>query len=333
VVASVCPHSATDIVEVENLCERSFHPGRSAQIKHSALDTWYDMIAVIRNYVNLAKPHVTMLLLAVTVTTMIVAAHGWPSLGLMVTTLMGGALAAASANAINCYIDRDIDSIMGRTRHRPVPAGRVPPQHALWFGVGAALLSFTVFSFFVNPLSAVLALGGILFYVVVYTLWLKRTTPQNIVIGGAAGGVPVLVGWAAVTNTVGLPALVLFAIIFFWTPAHFWALALLIRKDYERARVPMLPVVAGDVATYHRILLYTVLTLASTILLFAIHALGYLYLAVALVLGALFLHLVLQLFRSGGTPTASRWAHRLFWYSNSYLALLFVAMALDRIIF
>ncbi len=284
-------------------------------------------------YVNLAKPHVTMLLLAVTVTTMIMAQKGWPSLGLVVATLVGGALAAASANAINCYVDRDIDGIMGRTQRRAVPSGRVNPVHALWFGVAAAVLSMVTFLLFVNPLAGLLALSGILFYVFIYTLWLKRSTPQNIVIGGAAGSVPVLVGWAAVTHTIALPAIILFAIIFFWTPPHFWALSLLIKKDYERANIPMLPIVKGDAETQRQILIYTLVLIPITSLLFFDRTLNAFYLVAALALGAPLIYLALRLIRSTpSTPHAAHWANRLFWYSNSYLALLFAAMAVDSIV-
>ncbi len=287
----------------------------------------------VRAYVNLAKPHVTMLLLAITVTTMIVARQGVPSLGLILATLVGGALAAASANAINCYVDRDIDGVMGRTRRRAVPTGRIEPVRALIFGALAAVGSMLVFLAFVNLLSGLLALSGILFYVLVYTLWLKRSTPQNIVIGGAAGGVPVLVGWAAVSHTVTWPAVILFLIIFLWTPPHFWALSLLIKRDYERAGVPMLPIVKGDAEAHRQILLYTFALVMVTLLLVQLKALGFVYLVAALALGAPLIYLSLRLFWSTVASTdAARWANRLFWYSNSYLALLFAAMAVDRLI-
>src|SRR5581483_6341326 len=174
----------------------------------------------------------------------------------------------ASANSINCYVDRDIDGLMGRTMRRAVPSGRVEPLQALWFGLACGCGSMAIFLVFVNPLSALLALSGIVFYVLVYTMWLKRSTPQNIVVGGAAGGVPALVGWAAVTNTVAWPAVVLFAVIFFWTPPHFWALSLLIKKDYERANIPMLPVVRGEAETHRQIFWYTLVLIAVTLVLF-----------------------------------------------------------------
>ena len=283
---------------------------------------------VVKAYVNLMKPHVTTLLLAITALTMVIAARGMPSPPLLLATLLGGLMAAGSANAINSYLDRDIDQLMGRTMRRPVPSGRVSAHHALVFGLGLAVASFAEMALFVNLLAATLALIGILFYVFVYTRMLKRTTPHNIVIGGAAGGVPALVGWAAVTHSVGLVALLLFAIIFYWTPPHFWALALLIKPDYERARIPMLPVVVGDVETSRQIFLYTWLLLGVTLLLFASGSMGYLYLVTALSLGAVMLYLAFRLLRGD----SKRWAHRLFWFSNSYLALLFAMMALDRVI-
>lgn len=279
-------------------------------------------------YSNLMKPHVTTLLLAITALTMVMAAQGMPSPWLMAATLLGGLLAAGSANAINCYIDRDIDSVMGRTRRRSVPAGRISPRHALIFGIVLAIASFTEMMLFVNLLAAALAFGGILFYVFVYTGWLKRTTPQNIVIGGAAGGVPALVGWAAVTHSLSLSAFLLFAIIFYWTPPHFWALALLIKRDYERAHIPMLPVVAGEHETRKQIFLYSWLLLAVSLLLFASGTMGVLYLVSAIVLGSIMLYLAYRLLRGG----SMHWANRIFWYSNSYLALLFAVMALDRVL-
>ncbi len=209
----------------------------------------------IANYVDLMKPHVTVLLLGVTVASMAIAVQGLPPLALVIPTLLGGAMAAGSANCINCYIDRDIDQIMGRTQRRSLPSGRVEPRQALIFGIILGVASFIVLFAFVNLLSAVLAFSAILFYVFVYTLGLKRTSTQNIVIGGAAGAVPVLVGWAAITNSLSLPPIMFFAIIFFWTPPHFWALSLLIQKDYEKAGIPMLPVVKGEAETRRQILL------------------------------------------------------------------------------
>src|SRR6266571_3938523 len=256
----------------------------------------------IANYVDLMKPHVTVLLL--------------------------GAMAAGSANCINCYIDRDIDQVMGRTQRRSLPSGRVEPRQALVFGIFLGVGAFIILTAFVNLLSAVLACSGILFYVFVYTMWLKRSTVQNIVIGGAAGAVPVLVGWAAITNNLSLPAIWLFAIIFFWTPPHFWALSLLIQKDYEKAGIPMLPVVKGEAETRRQILLYSLLLLAITLVLFAMGIMGYFYLAGALILGGGLVYLAIRLWRD----QSKKWARTLFWYSNMYLAAIFAIMVLDRVI-
>jgi protoheme IX farnesyltransferase len=282
----------------------------------------------IANYVDLMKPHVTVLLLGVTVAAMAIANQGLPPLVLVIPTLLGGAMAAGSANCINCYIDRDIDQIMGRTQRRSLPAGRVEPRHALIFGIILGVSAFVVLTIFVNLLSAVLACSAILFYVFVYTLGLKRTSTQNIVIGGAAGAVPVLVGWAAVTNNLSLPAIWLFAIIFYWTPPHFWALSLLIQKDYEKARIPMLPVVMGEAETRRQILLYSLLLLAVTLVLFAMGAMGYFYLAGAVILGGGLVYLAIRLWRD----QSKKWARTLFWYSNMYLAAIFAIMVLDRVI-
>ena len=282
----------------------------------------------ISNYVDLMKPHVTVLLLGTTAAAMAIAERGLPPVGLLLATLLGGAMAAGSANCINCYIDRDIDQIMGRTQRRSLPAGKVQPQQALTFGIVLAIGAFVILSLFVNLLSAALACSAIVFYVFVYTLGLKRTSAQNIVIGGAAGAVPVLVGWAAVTNTVTLPAVWLFAIIFYWTPPHFWALSLLIQKDYEKARVPMLPVVMGENETRKQIFLYSLMLLAVTLVLFAMRAMGYIYLVAAVVLGGILLYMAIRLLRD---KTKSR-AKTLFWYSNCYLAMIFAAMVIDRVI-
>jgi protoheme IX farnesyltransferase len=282
----------------------------------------------INAYVNLLKPHVTVMLLGVTLAAMEIAQRGLPPVGLILATLFGGACAAGSANAINCYLDRDIDQLMSRTSRRSLPAGRVPPNHALIFGCILAIISFATLTLFANLLSALLALSGILFYVFVYTLWLKRTSTQNIVIGGAAGAVPPLVGWAAVTHSVGLPAIWLFVIIFLWTPPHFWALALLIKNDYARACIPMLPVVVGEKETKRQILIYSLVLLASTLILFATQTLGILYLVSALALGGGFVYLAVRTFRD----ETKRWARTLFWYSNCYLALLFALMVVDRVI-
>lgn len=282
----------------------------------------------INSYVDLMKPHVTVLLLGVTVAAMAIAQQGLPSLGLVFWTLLGGALAAGSANCINCYIDRDIDQIMGRTQRRSLPAGRVEPRQALVFGILLAIVSFALLTIFVNLLSALLAFSAILFYVFIYTLWLKRSTVQNIVIGGAAGAVPVLVGWAAITNSVSWTAVWLFAIIFMWTPPHFWALSLLIQKDYEKAGVPMMPVVKGEAETRKQILLYSLSLVAIAIILFATGAMGYLFLVGGVLLSGWLVYLAVRLWHS----QEKKWARTLFWYSNMYLAAIFALMVLDRVL-
>ena len=284
--------------------------------------------ATLSAYISLMKPHVTVLLLGTTLAAMSVAAHGAPPLGVMLATLLGGAMAAGSANAINCWWDRDIDQLMSRTRSRPLPAGRVADTNALIFGLALGLGSTLVFLRFVNALSALLAVAAILFYVCIYTMWLKRTTPQNIVIGGAAGAVPVLIGWSAVTDTVAWPAVVMFLIIFLWTPPHFWALSLVLKKDYERAHVPMLPVVRGEAETYRQILLYSVVLLVASTALFFLHAMGDLYLVTAVALGVGLVVLAIRLARSRTLADA----RTLFWCSNYYLALIFAMMVIDRIL-
>jgi protoheme IX farnesyltransferase len=241
-------------------------------------------------------------------------------------TLLGGALASGGAGAINHYLDRDIDPLMGRTALRPIPAGTMPPQRALIFGIVLGILSFVLFVVFVNLFAAVLAMVGLLGYVFVYTLWLKRSTPSNIVIGGAAGGIPPLVGWAAVDGELKLTALYLFAIIFFWTPPHFWALSLLIADDYARTGVPMLPVVRGAQTTRRQILLYSAVMVAVTVGPVVTGLFGAFYLVCALALGAGFIALAVSLARHPSRPAA----RRLYLSSLAYLALLFVAMAVDR---
>jgi protoheme IX farnesyltransferase len=282
----------------------------------------------IANYVDLIKPHVTVLLLGITVATMAIARKGLPDLGLVVATLLGGAMAAGSANCLNCYLDRDIDQIMGRTQRRSLPSGKVQPSHALIFGIILGIVSFLVLIAFVNLLSAVLAFSAILFYIFVYTLGLKRTTAQNIVIGGAAGAMPVLVGWAAITNTISLPAIWLFAIIFYWTPPHFWALSLLIQKDYEKACVPMLPVLMGEGEARRQIFLYSLLLVAVTLILFAMRVMGYFYLVFALILGGILIYMSFRLMRD----KTKHWARTIFWYSNCYLAAIFAVMVIDRVL-
>jgi protoheme IX farnesyltransferase len=282
-------------------------------------------LAAWRDYATLTKPRIMSLLLVTGFCGM--AAAGLPSAWVSAAAMLGLALACGGASALNHYMDRDIDKLMGkRTAARPVASGRVAPAHALEFGVALSAMSFVLLASAVNVLTALLALVGNLFYVLVYTGFLKRSTPQNIVIGGAAGAVPPLVGWAAATGSLGLPALALFGIVFLWTPPHFWALALLIKRDYEAAKVPMLPVVRGDRETTRQILLYTVVMIAFTVA--AGVWLGWLYAASAVVLGAVFLWLAWQLRRE----TTPRRAAVLFHYSLAYLALLFVAAALDPVL-
>jgi len=283
----------------------------------------------IRAYIALTKPRIIELLLVTTVPTMVLAQRGIPSIWLIAAVMIGGVLSAGGANAINMYIDRDIDDVMRRTRNRPLPRHSVTPRRALLFGIGLSLLSFAWLVGTVNLLSALLAASAIAFYVFVYTLWLKRTTPQNIVIGGAAGSVPVLVAWASVTGTVGVPALVLFAIVFYWTPPHFWALALRYQGDYAAAKVPMMPVVRGEAETARQILIYSLILVAVSLLLFPAGGMGLIYLVAAAVLGAAFVWYAIGVMREG---TAGRAAIRLFRYSIGYLTLLFAAVAVDSLL-
>jgi protoheme IX farnesyltransferase len=282
-----------------------------------------------RDYVTLTKPRIMSLLLVTGFCGMIAGARGWPGTGTAVAATVGLALACGGASALNHVLDRDIDPLMGeRTRRRPVASGRVAPSRALEFGLALSALSFVLLASVVNVLTAVLALVGNLFYVLVYTRWLKRSTPQNIVIGGAAGAVPPLVGWSAATGNVTVAALLLFVIVFVWTPPHFWALALLIKDNYKAAGVPMLPVVRGDRATARQIVVYSVGLVAVTLLPVAWGSAGLLYLASALALGAIFLWLAERLRRD----TSPQRAMLLFHYSLLYLALLFAALALDPVV-
>ena len=284
--------------------------------------------AVTADYLALTKPIIMLLLLTTTVAAMIVAGHGWPPLDLLAWTLLGGALASGGASALNQVIDRDLDQHMSRTARRPIAAGRIDRAGGLAFGLVLSLASFYVLAVFVNPLAAFMALLGNLYYVIGYSVLLKKTTVQNIVIGGGAGAMPPLVGWAAATGSLNLPALFLFAIIFFWTPPHFWALALLKRNDYARANVPMLPVVWGEAETRRHILLYTLLVVALSLLLTPARVAGLLYLGSAAVLGAGFIACAVLLLRSD----ANRVAWRLYKYSSLYLALIFVALVVDRLV-
>ena len=283
----------------------------------------------IRAYVELTKPRIVLLLLITTVPAMILAERGVPSGWLILATLLGGSVSAGGANALNQYLDRDIDEVMARTRRRPLPNRRVTPRSALVFGVVLGAAAFVFLAATVNLLAASLSLAALLFYVFVYTRWLKRTTPQNIVIGGAAGAVPTLVGWAAVTGRVEWPAVVLFLIVFLWTPPHFWALSLRYERDYRAAGVPMLPVVAGVHETTRQILVYAVLTAAAPFALLAVSPVGPVYLTAAAALGAWFVGDAVALHRSDGRPAA---AMRMFRDSITYLGLLFAAVAADTVV-
>ncbi len=276
-------------------------------------------------YVALTKPRIIELLLITTLPTMIVAQRGLPPLWLMVATLLGGALAAGGANAINMVVDRDIDKLMHRTRKRPLVTGAITPRNALIFAITLEVVAFVELWAWVNLLAAALAVSATLFYVFVYTMWLKRTSSQNIVIGGAAGAVPVLVGWAAVTDSLSWTPVVLFAIIFVWTPPHFWALAVKYKDDYQAASVPMLPAVATFKRTARQILFYSVILVGVSLALAGVAKLGVIYVVSASVLGVLFIALALRLWRRA-TPKA---AMQLFSYSITYLTLLFVLMAVD----
>ncbi|HEY2301076.1 MAG TPA: heme o synthase [Acidimicrobiales bacterium] len=282
----------------------------------------------VRAFVALTKPRIIELLLVTTVPTMVVAARGVPSGWLVLATLVGGSLAAGGANAINMYVDRDIDAVMHRTANRPLVTGAVTPGAALIFAVVLEVLAFAELLLAVNLLSAVLAVSATLFYVFVYTLWLKRTSRQNIVIGGAAGAVPVLVGWAAVRGTLGLAPLALFALIFVWTPPHFWALAIKYRDDYSAAEVPMLPSVASMTTTTRQITAYTVVVWATSLAFGAVAHMGPLYWIAAVLLGAAFLLYAVRLHLDPTTAAAMR----LFAYSITYITLLFGAMALDQLV-
>jgi heme o synthase len=284
-------------------------------------------VTTVRDYLSLMKLRVMTLLLFTTLMAMMIAAGGAPSLPLVFWTLLGGALAAGASGALNMYFDRDIDALMKRTSRRAIPSGRIAPVNALTFGIVLTIASFVELSLTVNLLAATLALSGVLFYVIVYTLWLKRTSVQNIVIGGAAGAIPPLVGWAAVTNHLGLTALLLFLIVFVWTPPHFWALALIAKDEYAKVNVPMLPVVRGDAVTKRHILAYTVALAGLTLALTPLHVMGWLYLACALLLDLAFFWYAWRV-TVLGTVASER---ALYKYSMLYLALLFGAMVIDRL--
>ena len=283
------------------------------------------LAATVRNYISLTKPRIIVLLLITTVPAMVVAERGWPNTWLVLATLIGGTLSAGGANAINCWYDRDIDGIMRRTRSRPLVTGAIEPAHALTFGIGLGAFAFAWLWATTTLMAGMLATAALLFYVLIYTVWLKRRTPQNIVIGGAAGAFPPMVGWAAVTGDVSLAPLVMFAIIFFWTPPHFWALSLRLEGDYAEAGVPMLPVTDGPAATRLQILRYSVMLVIVSLMLGPGGELSWIYYATALGTGAVFVALAYQLWRRPDvTPPI-----RLYKYSLLYLALVFIGMGVD----
>ncbi len=286
------------------------------------------LLGAVTDYYELTKPRIIYLLLVTTFAAMVMAARGVPNLALVFWTLLGGALSAASAGAINCVWDRDIDRLMTRTKFRPVARGAISARDALVFAGVAQLAGFAMLYAFVNPLAAWLSLTGNVYYVVIYTMWLKRITPLNIVIGGAAGAVPPLVGWAAVTHQLGSPAFALFAVIFLWTPPHFWALALMTNTDYDKAGIPMLPNVKGIPRTKREIVIYSLVLVGVSLAFFPLHVLGPCYGGCALILGAVFLW---DAWKVSGDPT-KRYARVLFKYSLLYLALMCAAMVLDRVI-
>ncbi len=288
-----------------------------------------------RTYLELVKLRIVLLLIFTTVTAMIVAADGVPDLPTLLWTIIGGSFASAGASAINQYLDRDMDARMSRTARRPIPSGRVEPLNALWFGIGLVAWSVVILAYFVNWLAAGLSLLGALYYVIIYTVLLKRNTVVNILIGGGAGAIPVLVGWAAVTGALSVEAFILFAIVFYWTPPHSWALAILVNSDYARAHVPMMPVARGEAATRWQILFYSVQLVLITLLpgVLLLHPslpafLGYIYLITALLLGLMLIRMSILLIRQK-TKIAAR---RMYKFSTAYLAFLFLAMIIDRLL-
>jgi protoheme IX farnesyltransferase len=287
------------------------------------------MLARVGDYYELSKPRIAALLLITTAAAMVMAARGVPPLALLFWTLFAGALAAASAGAFNCAWDADIDRIMKRTQQRPIPQGRISVRNATIYAFATGIISFALFYFFVGPLAAWLSLAGNVYYVVVYTMWLKRMTPLNIVVGGAAGSVPPLVGWAAVTHAIGGPALGLFALIFLWTPPHFWSLSLITETDYGKAKIPMLPNVCGTERTKREIVYYSLLLVAASLALYPLHVMGAFYFAAAAVLGGIFL---LDAIRTWREQSGTLQARKLFRYSLLYLALMCAVMVIDRIV-
>jgi heme o synthase len=286
-------------------------------------------LSLAADYYELSKPRIIALLLVTTAAAMVMAARGVPPLTLLFWTLLAGALSAASAGALNCVWDADIDRVMNRTQSRPIPAGRISRRNATIYALAAGGVSFAIFYVLVDPLAAWLSLAGNAYYVGVYTMWLKRTTPLNIVVGGAAGSVPPLVGWAAVTHTVGTPALGLFALIFLWTPPHFWSLALTTETEYGKAKIPMLPNVCGSERTKREIVYYSLLLVAASLVLYPLHVMGAFYFGAAAVLGGIF---VLDAVRTWRERTGTLAARSLFRYSLLYLALMCAVMVVDRIV-
>ena len=286
----------------------------------------------VRPFVALTKPRIIELLLVTTVPTMVVANRGLPSLWLMVATVIGGTLAAGGANAYNMYVDRDIDAIMNRTKGRPLVTGEVSPKEALVFATVIEIAAFIWLAGLVNLLSAVLALAACLFYVLVYTIWLKRTSTQNIVIGGAAGAVPALIGWSSVTNQVSWAAVILFGVIFFWTPPHFWALAIKYEDDYAAADVPMMPVVEGHRSTSTQIVAYSVVVWALTLAFWVVADMGWIYLGTAMVLGVLFTGGAIRLRAVTDPELAAKESIRYFQFSITHLSVLFAALAVDQLV-
>jgi heme o synthase len=297
-----------------------------ATISHSTTRCNQTFWQAIQSYIQLTKPRIIVLLLITTVAGMAIAAKGHIDPKLLLITLVGGACAAGAANTMNCLYDRDIDFAMERTRHRSLPSGKIQPHHALLFAIGLTLISFALLAFYANLLSASLAMVGILLYVLVYTHWLKRHSTQNIVIGGAAGAIPPLVGWAAVTGDLSWAAWCLFAIVFLWTPPHFWALAMLLQEDYAKVGVPMLPVVAGNETTARQIFAYTLILIPVSLLLtYPLHVTNGLYPVVAIALGSLFVYKAWLLMQS---PSDLELARSLFKYSIIYMMLLSVGIVI-----
>ncbi len=283
-------------------------------------------------FIALTKPRIIELLLVSTVPTMVLANRGLPSVWLILATVLGGTFAAGGANAMNMYVDRDIDAEMERTKNRPLVTGEIAPLEGLIFAIGLEIAAFIWLWVFVNLLSALLAVAATMFYVFVYTIWLKRTTAQNIVIGGAAGAMPALIGWSSVTNSVEWPAVILFGVVFFWTPPHFWALAIRYKDDYAAASVPMMPVVEGQKKTAQQILVYSLLVWATSLSLWFVADTGWIYLGSAIIVGAMFSGGALQLVREPDPERLEKLAIRYFGFSITHLTVLFGAVAIDQLV-